>query len=1139
MTSVLGRAPINLFNEKARAGNDFGTWAAQQLSKVEGFLPPSLRGFAGIFKGETDPMQIPQFFGEPTTFLGGMAEGVTRFALDMATMSRTLPTGPLTTLKGYVGFAGKAALVDATAFDPYEERLANLMDQYGPEFAQPVVQFMMSGEDDSWAEARVKAALEGFVIGGTIDLFVVGLRGLRGARAVKASAEFVGPPRPGVGEAVVAGDEALLGGVGGQADQAAQVAKRESERIAQGARELEEAAAKAQRGLRGAPKMPLEQLNSVGGGVVEMAMKDARKPSGKLSVDQLKMIGEDVERIHAMDLPPDRVLDEYGHVLWNNKYVDSPANQKAMMLALAEQFRSRLPETHAARARRADDILTLQNGEETMLQIQSSFGELDDALLEAGHNLAINQGAAVDRLSRIVADSPTNRVAREQWVGAIQSQYGVMEILTNANSRLGRGMNVLATLKGRRGTGQMLPTLPNVFDDMTDADAGAMARRIINANKDPGKQIGEIRASIELERIRKVDDMSVWERGMRRIVAYRIQNLLSGPRTHMVNSTSNFVVSMMRPMEMMWAGGFSGNTKLMHQGWDIMVGNFKFWQESMEAARIALNSGESILDPKHTFDDRNIKLGITGREQVDEFLELPGRLLLSEDEFFKQKQYRSFVRSRSLRQSREALDGGKRLSPAAVAERLDADMRAAFDIDGKGIDQEAPQYARVSTFTNDLGKGTPGQYMQGFFNEHPLFKIVVPFWRTPVNLTRYVGQRTPLVAKLGRQWRIDMAAGGERAAIARAKHQMGTTIYAGAAILAYNGMITGGGPQNQALRQQWLQTHKPYSVYVPTVGRWISFRRLDPVMAPFGLVADAIYMMGELPEVEQGRVAATVISSIMANIGDKTYLASLTRMVSTLFGGSPGAITRTMNELVLSTAIPFSAMARQMGQGLDPYYRETSNFLDEIANRLPGFSLFLEPTRNLLGEPILRSPGAGPAATEPPGGQARQLIDAIGRFINPFEVRGIVNDPVADELILFRRGIGMPERHVAVGRRNEIDLRDGTRYHERGGQTPYDRMVELVGTTELLGRQTLREALEEEVRSDYYQNSPPASVAAPDGERFVLLRDIVNEYYAEALDQIKFEYPSLQKDYDFVEDLREAGIEGEEAMQLIREEYGR
>ena len=125
----------------------------------------------------------------PSTAGGAVVESIVQFTVGLVGVGKVF--APFKVVKKGVSLASfgnltlQGAVVDAALFDPYEARLADFVAEHGPEFAQPIAEFMQADEDDSEAMARLKAALEGAAIGGTVDAFLAALRGLRKIRKVK------------------------------------------------------------------------------------------------------------------------------------------------------------------------------------------------------------------------------------------------------------------------------------------------------------------------------------------------------------------------------------------------------------------------------------------------------------------------------------------------------------------------------------------------------------------------------------------------------------------------------------------------------------------------------------------------------------------------------------------------------------------------------------------------------------------------------------------------------------------------------------------------------------------------------------------------------------------------------------------
>lgn len=149
-------------------------------------------------------------FGESKSTVGGVVEGITQFAtafipglnflkaggkvtksvklfkgLSTSAETALIAKGSSTTMLLAKRAALAGAFTDAVAFDPHEERLSNLIQSY-PQLSNGVNEFLASSPEDGEAESRLKAALEGLVLGGVIDGTVGATKALFGAKGLLA-----------------------------------------------------------------------------------------------------------------------------------------------------------------------------------------------------------------------------------------------------------------------------------------------------------------------------------------------------------------------------------------------------------------------------------------------------------------------------------------------------------------------------------------------------------------------------------------------------------------------------------------------------------------------------------------------------------------------------------------------------------------------------------------------------------------------------------------------------------------------------------------------------------------------------------------------------------------------------------------
>ena len=222
---------------------------------------------------------------------------------------------------------------------------------------------------------------------------------------------------------------------------------------------------------------------------------------------------------------------------------------------------------------------------------------------------------------------------------------------------------------------------------------------------------------------------------------------------------------------------------------------------------------------------------------------MPSRALNAGDEVFKQVNYRAKVQGIGVRKAHSEGLKGKEFDKF-VKEHF----RNSFDEYGRGVNDEALEYARLATYTNEL-TGFTKKFQQAV-NEYPALKQLFPFIRTPFQLAKSIVDRSPLA--LGYRGKHLLGLSNDAKMIVRARGQMamGTILFSSAFALAKLGMLqsktnTVGADEkmlssfkdSELIRlKKTKKNFKQYSFLVN--GVQIPFGRLDPYGAFFGLVAD-------------------------------------------------------------------------------------------------------------------------------------------------------------------------------------------------------------------------------------------------------------------------------------------------------------
>lgn len=129
---------------------------------------------------------------KPKTVVGVVSQPVSQFLTGMVTGGKILEgakvaQGASTLARGFV----TGAFADAAAFDPSQDRLSNLFNDFAeshPSLRNPLTDYLAADENDSEADGRLKNAMEGLIAGGVLDRVFAGLKGLRSVYKTRETA---------------------------------------------------------------------------------------------------------------------------------------------------------------------------------------------------------------------------------------------------------------------------------------------------------------------------------------------------------------------------------------------------------------------------------------------------------------------------------------------------------------------------------------------------------------------------------------------------------------------------------------------------------------------------------------------------------------------------------------------------------------------------------------------------------------------------------------------------------------------------------------------------------------------------------------------------------------------------------------
>lgn len=385
----------------------------------------------------------------------------------------------------------------------------------------------------------------------------------------------------------------------------------------------------------------------------------------------------------------------------------------------------------------------------------------------------------------------------------------------------------------------------------------------------------------------------------------------------------------------------------------------------------------------------------------------------------------------------------------------------------------------------------------------PLFALIQPFNRTPGDIVKSVARKTPLAPLVDTWWRDVFSEDAMTRDRAWGDIATGAAAISLASIAMTHGRIefTGGGPTNPDARRKWTDQEgkQPYSMRFrigtdengnPVYTDWISMRAMDPLASLFGGLADYHELANKVSVEARERLGSALVLDLAMAVAtgqlQKSYYQGFTELYEMAMGLGETDIgpnrrhptARYIERLVASFLPGSSAMragrriedrtAREVPASNNPnlVMRLFEETMGEIKNMVPGWSESLPPRRNwITGEPVILSGVWGDQFLPPDAPWLSTLLQFSPA--SPFQLKGEPGELVLREMgQLAGRGAGF------VGPR-ATDFTDGGKIKDnRLSATEFEQYVLAISRTPDQFGRTLLQALDEEMRSDLYQQNP-------------------------------------------------------------------
>lgn len=422
---------------------------------------------------------------------------------------------------------------------------------------------------------------------------------------------------------------------------------------------------------------------------------------------------------------------------------------------------------------------------------------------------------------------------------------------------------------------------------------------------------------------------------------YRYINLLSSPKTHIINAFSN----------LLQAGVTAPATKLYSGVTDAIASTLTgkerehYVREVPAYVRGALGSVGEGLDgfwkamKGETFMGRpDIDRIPTGNKFTEKFQIIP-RLLEASDVLFRTIIKGGETESLAYKFMRQ----GKEINPQEI-EKL-AGEKAAYYV-----------FRNMPDATNKTGQGhllsavdAATQWIYDARRKPYIGKPIswfIPFVQTPMNILKQMIEYSPAgVATLpGASDKVEQLS----------KALIGSTVMMTAGWIASKGDATWAAPTSEKDKKIFYATgRKPYAMKVGN--NWVTYDKLGIYSMPFVLASAVKYYNEQAPTAASDTTLqklSRVVASAAKSFSDQSYVQGIGNLISVL-QGEPYAAAKAMGDIPRQL-VPLTSLQNWVTSIVDPVYRKAKTPLGRIFQTIPLTSWMLEPQTDILGRPQMR-----------------------------------------------------------------------------------------------------------------------------------------------------------------------------------------
>jgi hypothetical protein len=510
--------------------------------------------------------------------------------------------------------------------------------------------------------------------------------------------------------------------------------------------------------------------------------------------------------------------------------------------------------------------------------------------------------------------------------------------------------------------------------------------------------------------------MSRWQRIRAGIISYFVNNLISGPITHMAYGIGNTNIALYKavPETLVQAtiGAIRGGEDRVYYGeaGAQLYGMVRGLRDGIVPAWRAVQSGVPIL-PETLQGD--LLAGMNTRTQaipgkLGRIIETPSRVVSGIHTLFYTMGYEQEIARLAFRDAAARGLRGDDFNVAvakATGTPTPEMIQAAHDEALKMVLMQRPVY------------GGARYHLSKLVNDNLAAKLIMPFMQIGMNiLDQGIVERTGLAVLKGEaRAELSGARGGAARDLRLGKIATGSMLGAATVGMAIEGLITGGGPVDPKERRILEDTGwKAYSLRVGDT--YIPYRKylgpLGPLVATAADFHEVYHTAHDEGMAEAAKSLAFGFSEVVA---DETWMMGLANFVDAVRNWDTKGDYYFRN--LATSFIPFSSALNQTARLVDPYQRQARNLLDAAKAKIPVVSQTVQPRISIWGQPIRSHMMISPSPAH--------------------------EDAVDERLIALNHGYAMPERKI---RGIELTDKQYNDYAVTAGQLAKHMLDALVAT---------------------------------------------------------------------------------------------